>query len=850
MTTQGNLPLTNPPNAGVTRSAGGHPPSQAVAPGSDSTPPRWLGLVVSHRRLFDASQDGWMRPLHRSGFRLGHESFVAEDCSGSNIIPIRIALDVDKLPFTPPWNNIGPAAAGPRNEDKFQVVSWHAPLPLYAVKTIEVASIEQKKRLLAMVDQFSNISLPSAEVTVSTFKVSSPAAKGAPIQETEKSLLQLPATLNAIQGAMAMAVWAVPTMEPWVDLLQCALARNGDGEEVAKEVAEKIGKLDARWLEMPWLASDRLNSVDDNAGDQKRLWRAALYCMQWSTVEDNPRGPDALATLIAQTACPDDLNSTMNTWLERTQQIVSAEAKVTCNDWQQNGAGLAIQLALLRPDPMKFKSWNRALLGLLPPGVWWAAAILCGWRHGYRALDKSFKGGPRLQEFLSVSALQSSSWPDTSPLMLPLSQRSSLERAHENGSYVLTWCGYSVIRKPWNFRAKWYHADLTDVAVSRAARDLADWLGWLYIKQSKESQYHIQHNEATEEVKNFSYLDKFTKDKLQKLCKGHDISIYSNRRNSRKRKTKKLKSELINDLRKANQEIVKDSECTAPSEASRSHYLHVKGQVNLRLPSGTSATIDEEFDVNNFRHWLATEPGDITNDPPKAPSQDPDDAAQPEAQMEKAVATQKTGIIPGLQKESFYPYQQVSKISGLVYHSEFITEAEEKELLACIDRAEWSTELRRRVQHYGWRYDYKQRQIDESMHLGPLPQWAQDLAQRLVSKDWLKDLPDQVIVNEYCCDQGISAHIDAEGSFTEYVATISLLETWGMVFRHRDSGEKVEIPLERRSVAILSGDARYKWTHEIPKRDSESVVDQDGKYKPEKRKRERRISLTFRKTSL
>lgn len=856
MTTQGSLPLTNPPNAGVTCSAGGHPPSQAVAPGSDSTPPCWLGLVVSHRRLFDASQDGWMRPPHHSGFRLGHESFVAEDCSGRNIIPVRITFDVDRLPFRASRNNIELAAAGPHNEAKLQVVPWPAPLPLYAVSTIQVASDAQRTQLLAMADQLSNVSLPNAEVTVSTFEISSSAAEGAPLQETEEPLLQLPITLNAIQGAMAMAVWAVPPMEPWIDLLQCALARNGDGEGVAKEVAEKTSMLAAHWLQMPWLVSDRLSSVNDNAGGQERLWRAALHCMQWSTVEDNPLGPDALAELIAQTACPDGLNPTVKTWLEQTQQIVSAEATITCDDWQQNGAGLAIQLALLRPDPMKFKSWNHALLGLLPPGVWWAAAMLCGWRHGYRALDKNFKGESKLQEFLSVSALQSS-WPDASSLILPLSQQSSLERAHKNGSYVLMWREQPVIRRPWKFRAKWYHADLTNVAGDRAARDLADQLGWLCIKQHftlTEGRWEIVgkgclsiDDEAAEGVelignllkKDHAAWDKLTVKELRKRCKEQGIRLSY-------KGCKKRKNELINDLLKVNKITGKDSDHAALLETSRPGYLYVKGEVSLRLLSGASVTVEEKFDANNFCHRLATEPGNITNDPPKASSKDPDDAAEPETQMEKAVATQETGIIPGLQKESFH--QQVSKIPGLVYQSEFITEAEEENLLAYIDRAEWSTELQRRVQHYGWRYDYKQRQIDESMHLGPLPQWAQGLAQKLVSEDWVKDLPDQVIVNEYCHDQGISAHIDSERSFTEYVATISLLETWDMVFRQRDSGKKVEIPLERRSVAILSGDARYKWTHEIPKRDSESVVDQDGRYKSEKRGR--RISLTFRKTCL
>ena len=202
----------------------------------------------------------------------------------------------------------------------------------------------------------------------------------------------------------------------------------------------------------------------------------------------------------------------------------------------------------------------------------------------------------------------------------------------------------------------------------------------------------------------------------------------------------------------------------------------------------------------------------------------------------------EAGDIPDPPEAS--PHRQGHEIPGLVYVPEFITEVEEKRLLACIDRAEWSTDLQRRVQHYGWRYDYKQRQVDDSMRLGELPEWARELAGRLVNEGFMKDPPDQVIVNEYRGKQGISRHIDQPHSFTEHVATISLIETWGMVFRRRDRKEKVEISLERRSVAVMTGDARYKWTHEIPKRKYESLPDRQGKRR--RVARDRRVSLTFR----
>ena len=58
-----------------------------------------------------------------------------------------------------------------------------------------------------------------------------------------------------------------------------------------------------------------------------------------------------------------------------------------------------------------------------------------------------------------------------------------------------------------------------------------------------------------------------------------------------------------------------------------------------------------------------------------------------------------------------------------------------------------------------------------------------------------------------------------------------------MVFREKNAKRKVNQVLDRRSVAIMNGDARYRWTHEIPNRKTE----------PGRVKRGRRISLTFRK---
>ena len=163
-------------------------------------------------------------------------------------------------------------------------------------------------------------------------------------------------------------------------------------------------------------------------------------------------------------------------WLDRTKRIIAAEESITCDDWQLNGAGLAIRLALLRPEPMTFKSWSKDVAGL-PPAVWWAAAALCGWRHGYRALDKRFRGDMALQEFLGTRSL-AASWGTGGPELLPPTHRASLEQQREDECFSLNWCGRTVLRKPWHPRAKWHSADLTDDIISKAAQKIADDLGW------------------------------------------------------------------------------------------------------------------------------------------------------------------------------------------------------------------------------------------------------------------------------------------------------------------------------------------------------------------------------------
>lgn len=190
-----------------------------------------------------------------------------------------------------------------------------------------------------------------------------------------------------------------------------------------------------------------------------------------------------------------------------------------------------------------------------------------------------------------------------------------------------------------------------------------------------------------------------------------------------------------------------------------------------------------------------------------------------------SLATADAGLVPG--------------IAGLSYTPEFVDEGAERRILSELDSSDWSQELKRRVQHFGYKYDYKARRIDPSMYVGPLPPWIKSLSERLVCQGIFAHIPDQVIANEYVPGQGISRHVDCEPCFGDTVASLSLGSDCVMDFYSLKDSRHQPVVLQRRSLVVLQGDARYRWLHAIAARKSDRV----GSIVIE---RARRVSLTFR----
>lgn len=184
--------------------------------------------------------------------------------------------------------------------------------------------------------------------------------------------------------------------------------------------------------------------------------------------------------------------------------------------------------------------------------------------------------------------------------------------------------------------------------------------------------------------------------------------------------------------------------------------------------------------------------------------------------------------------------QTVPHISGLYYCEDIIDIKTENDLINKINNESWLSDLTRRVQHYGYKYDYKKRRIDRNDYLGELPIWTTDVEKKLFNliNESNIQLPynkfDQLIINEYKSNQGISAHVDCVPCFEDGIASLTIGCSGIMTFSN--GTETHDVLLKRRSIVLLTNESRYKWTHSILPSKNKIFTNSNP-----------RISLTFRK---
>jgi alkylated DNA repair dioxygenase AlkB len=200
---------------------------------------------------------------------------------------------------------------------------------------------------------------------------------------------------------------------------------------------------------------------------------------------------------------------------------------------------------------------------------------------------------------------------------------------------------------------------------------------------------------------------------------------------------------------------------------------------------------------------------------------------------------QKTENVSIFRPKTLNDINLLSNIKGLIYIPEYITQEEHNYLWQNVNAEKWLDDLKRRVQHYGYKYNYKARFIDYTMKIGELPFWVTPLAEKLKDDTFMQNTPDQLIVNEYLAGQGIANHVDCEPCFGDTIISLSLGSTCIMDFINKYTKEKIEVLLEPRSLVVLKDEARYDWTHGIQGKKADF-------FKNQKHERNTRISLTFR----
>ena len=218
--------------------------------------------------------------------------------------------------------------------------------------------------------------------------------------------------------------------------------------------------------------------------------------------------------------------------------------------------------------------------------------------------------------------------------------------------------------------------------------------------------------------------------------------------------------------------------------------------------------------------------------------------------------------------------------------------------MAIVDSKAWCTDLARRTQHYGFRFDYDTLVADTTGETGETGGGEADTAApstippeldfgrfercalaragtrtgaeeatraSVGDKDTNVDGAaearphqaaaastspvhrhgyNQLTVNEYYPGMGIASHCETHSCFEEGFCSISLLAGTVMRFDRptpdgKPGAQTVAIWLPRRSRATFTGDVRYVWRHGIPKRKTDLV---DGVVI----QRQKRVSLTYR----
>ncbi|XP_075706095.1 tRNA (carboxymethyluridine(34)-5-O)-methyltransferase ALKBH8 isoform X2 [Rhinoderma darwinii] len=187
---------------------------------------------------------------------------------------------------------------------------------------------------------------------------------------------------------------------------------------------------------------------------------------------------------------------------------------------------------------------------------------------------------------------------------------------------------------------------------------------------------------------------------------------------------------------------------------------------------------------------------------------------------------------------SFVDKVEVKEVSppalppGLLVVENIVSPEEE---LVLLENINWETDnsnqkslKHRRVKHYGYEFRYDNNNVDKDQPLrGGLPEFCNVLLDKCLHRRLIKNMPDQLTINQYEPGQGIPPHIDTHSAFEDEIISLSLGSEIVMDFRHLD-GTSVPVMVPQRSLLVMSGEARYLWMHGITPRKFDVIQVSEG----------------------
>ena len=107
-----------------------------------------------------------------------------------------------------------------------------------------------------------------------------------------------------------------------------------------------------------------------------------------------------------------------------------------------------------------------------------------------------------------------------------------------------------------------------------------------------------------------------------------------------------------------------------------------------------------------------------------------------------------------------------------------------------------------------------------SHHQGNFPQWAEDLAVRMLEDGLVSATPNHVHITRYKLGKGIPPHIDAVHSggmtFGAEIAALALRSSRVLEITPKRGRRRLRALLFPGDVYVILGDLRYTWEHGIP----------------------------------